>query len=54
MRNPDYHLGHELVCLTELCELNMRSRAKRAFIRGMQAINPAQPLSLDLVQDPAL
>ena len=34
-RNPDYHAGDELACLTELRADNLRSFAKRAFIEGL-------------------
>ena len=34
-RNPDYHAGSELACLTELTVDNLRSFAKRAFIAGL-------------------
>ena len=33
--NPGYTSGDELVCLTELCERNMRFVSRTAFIRGM-------------------
>jgi hypothetical protein len=36
-RNPDYHAGDELACLTELKVDNLRSFAKRAFIAGLNA-----------------
>lgn len=35
-RNPRYQQGDELVCLTELCEENLRSHALRAFTDAMQ------------------
>ncbi len=34
-RNPGFHLGHELVCLTELCADNLTRRARTAFERGL-------------------
>lgn len=34
-RNPGYYQGHELVCLTELSEENMRSHARRGFLEGL-------------------
>jgi hypothetical protein len=34
-RNPDYDKGHELVCLMELKEDNMRSHARRGFLAGL-------------------
>ena len=36
-RNPGYVHGHELVCLTELHENNLRPLARRLFIQGMNA-----------------
>jgi hypothetical protein len=42
-RNPNYHNGDELVCLTELCQSNMRSFALRAFNKGIQG----EPLYTD-------
>lgn len=36
-RNPNFHAGDELVCLTELCAENMRSVARRAFVDGLRA-----------------
>ena len=33
-RNPEYYKGHELVCLMELSEDNMRSHAQRGFLEG--------------------
>jgi hypothetical protein len=33
-KNPDYILGHELVCLCEISEDNMRPLTKRIFSRG--------------------
>jgi len=34
-RNPRYHEGQELVCLTELAADNLRSFARQAFLQGM-------------------
>jgi hypothetical protein len=34
-RNPGYAQGDELVCLTELCEDNLRPLARRLFVQGM-------------------
>lgn len=34
-RNPGYHLGDELACITELTEANLKSHALRAFKGGM-------------------
>ena len=34
-RNPGYRTGDELVCITRLDTANLRSFARRAFIRGM-------------------
>jgi hypothetical protein len=34
-RNPGFHAGEELVCLTELRAENLRSFAKRAFLDGL-------------------
>lgn len=36
-RNPGYVRGHELVCLTELHEDNLRPLARRLFLQGMSA-----------------
>lgn len=36
-RNPNYHRGDELVCLTELCQSNLRSFALRAFNKGIHS-----------------
>lgn len=36
-RNPEYYKGHELVCLMELSEENMRSHARRGFLEGLKA-----------------
>lgn len=35
-KNPGFHLGHELACLTELSPDNMRGIAQRCFIEGTQ------------------
>ena len=35
-RNPGYHRGEELVCLTELREDNLRSHVLRAFTQAMR------------------
>ncbi|MBD1891541.1 hypothetical protein H6F50_17855 [Coleofasciculus sp. FACHB-712] len=35
-RNPEYYKGHELVCLMELSEENMRSHAQRGFLEGLR------------------
>lgn len=37
-RNPRYHTGEEMVCLTELRPDNLRSFARRAFLRGMDEV----------------
>ncbi len=34
-KNPRYYEGEELLCLTELCEDNMRSIAQRSFLAGL-------------------
>jgi hypothetical protein len=34
-RNPGFHAGDEMVCFTELCVDNLRSFARRAFVRGL-------------------
>lgn len=34
-RNPEYYKGHELVCLMELSEENMRGHARRGFLEGL-------------------
>lgn len=34
-RNPRFHAGEEMVCLTELSADNLRSFARRAFVRGL-------------------
>ena len=39
-RNKHYDKGDELVCITELCESNMRFHAKKAFLEGLQYNNP--------------
>ena len=36
-RNPGYTHGHELVCLTELHEGNLRPLARRLFLQGMNS-----------------
>jgi hypothetical protein len=36
-RNPGYTHGHELVCLTELHENNLKPLARRLFLQGMNA-----------------
>lgn len=36
-RNPEYARGHELVCLTELHEDNLRPLARRLFLKGLSA-----------------
>jgi hypothetical protein len=36
-RNPGYALGEELACITELDETNLRSVARRAFIKAFDA-----------------
>lgn len=36
-RNPRFHAGEELVCLTELATENLRSFARRAFLEGFGA-----------------
>lgn len=33
-KNPHYHQGHELVCLTELIESNLKRSAKSWFLEG--------------------
>ena len=35
-KNKHYDKGDELVCITELCESNMRFHAKSAFLDGLQ------------------
>ncbi|MDX2505147.1 MAG: hypothetical protein QNL62_11835 [Gammaproteobacteria bacterium] len=35
-RNPGFSIGDELVCLTELCQSNLRSFALRAFNKGIR------------------
>ena len=35
--NPGYAAGDELVCLTELCEQNMRFVSRTSFIKGMNS-----------------
>ena len=35
--NPGYASGDELVCLTELCEENMRFVSRTAFLEGMES-----------------
>lgn len=35
-RNPEYMRGHELVCLTELHEDNLKPLARRLFLKGMK------------------
>ena len=35
--NPGYATGDELVCLTELCEQNMRFVSRTAFLEGMDS-----------------
>jgi hypothetical protein len=42
-RNPRFHAGEELVCLTELCADNMRSLARRAFLEGFSAAASRAP-----------
>lgn len=34
-KNPDFHRGHELACITELCAENLTRRARVAFERGL-------------------
>ena len=46
-RNPGYHLGDELVCITRLKADNLRSFARRAFLRGMGEFEHGQLLSRD-------
>jgi hypothetical protein len=36
-RNPRYHEGQELVCLTEFAADNLRSCARLAFLEGLSA-----------------
>jgi hypothetical protein len=36
-RNPGYTIGHELVCLTELHEDNLKPLARRLFLQGLHA-----------------
>ena len=36
-RNPGHASGDELVCLTELCESNMRFVSRTAFVEGMRS-----------------
>lgn len=40
-KNTRYDQGDELVCMTELCEDNLRFHAKSAFLEGMQTNTPA-------------
>lgn len=50
-RNPDYAKGTELACLTEVCEANMKSIARRFYLEG----NRLGPLKEDmLLAAPAL
>jgi hypothetical protein len=50
-KNPGYASGDELVCLTELCENNMRFVSRTAFLEGMDScrhgviFNLASPVS---------
>lgn len=37
-RNPEYYKGHELICLMELNEDNMRSHARRGFLEGLSTL----------------
>ena len=41
-KNPDYALGDELVCLTELNDKNMRFVSRTAFIEGMDSCQDGQ------------
>jgi hypothetical protein len=34
-RNPRYHAGEELACITELASANLRSFARRSFLQGL-------------------
>lgn len=45
-KNKHYDKGDELVCITELCESNMRFHARAAFIEGMHEKTPTITLSL--------
>ncbi len=40
-RNPGYRTGDELVCITRLAPENLRSFARRAFIKGMAQLEHA-------------
>lgn len=42
-RNPGYGMGHELVCVAELSEENMRFHARQAFLSGRRAVATRQP-----------
>jgi hypothetical protein len=46
-RNPGYHQGDELVCITQLKPDNLRSFARRAFLRGMDEFEHDGLLSRD-------
>ena len=35
-QNPDYRLGDELLCFTELCAANLRPLIRRVFVSGIQ------------------
>lgn len=39
-RNPDYRLGHELVCLCELEPFNMKPLTARIFHKAAKAVGP--------------
>lgn len=45
-KNKHYDQGDELVCMTELCESNMRFHAKSAFTEGLQTKTPTIVLDL--------
>jgi hypothetical protein len=53
-RNPAYHAGDELVCITQLKADNLRSFARRAFLRGLAEFEHGGLLSQDSRQRGAL
>ena len=53
-KNPNYAMGDELVCLTELNDRNMRFVSRTAFIEGMDSCPDGQlsdRVSLDIATD---
>lgn len=47
-RNPNFHCGDELVCITELSSANMKYHARRAFELGMRRAVTGQSAQVEV------